>query len=172
MTKAPAKGEYPSHCGGCVRARLYDWCFWRRFPVTPSAFQPSNAGSTDAIVSKFDPTGSFLVYSTNIGGSSTDEGLGIVVDPIRQRHDYGNYNVPQFSNDTRSFAQRYFGAEPDAFVAKLNADGTALIYSTFLGGVDGFNFGRSVATDGSGNAYVTGNTIASDFPTTPELSRR
>ncbi|CAH0122643.1 SBBP repeat-containing protein [Paenibacillus sp. CECT 9249] len=56
---------------------------------------------------------------------------------------------------------------PDAFVAKLNADGTALIYSTFLGGVDGFNFGHSVATDGSGNAYVTGTTNATDFPTTP-----
>ncbi|WP_339220076.1 SBBP repeat-containing protein [Paenibacillus sp. FSL W7-1332] len=93
--------------------------------------------------------------------------LGLSWIPFGNAMITGITTSPNFPTTPGALRSVISELSPDAFVAKLNADGTALIYSTFLGGVDGFNFGRSVATDGSGNAYVTGNTIASDFPTTP-----
>jgi hypothetical protein len=105
-----------------------------------------------------DPT---LDYSTYLGGSNgTDEGLGIAVDG------YGNAYVTGFTNST-NFPHTTGGSYKgnyDAFVTKLNASGSALLYSTYLGG-SGTDWGLGIAVDGYGNAYVTGKTNSNDFPT-------
>ncbi|MFK4168748.1 SBBP repeat-containing protein [Paenibacillus lautus] len=137
------------------------------FPVTPGAFQPANAGNQDVIVAKLDPTGSFLIYSTFIGGSSFDGGNAIAVDPFGNAIIAGATNSPNFPTTPGALRTVFSGQSSDAFVSKLNADGTALIYSTYFGGVNGSISVFGVATDSSGNAYVTGGTHASDFPTTP-----
>ena len=151
------------------------------FPTTAGAFQRTYAGSGDTFVLKLDPTGSGLVYSTYLGGSGNDEPqypyteAQIAVDPS------GNAYVTgwTFSTDfpttpgalktelgvvTCGGVEPYTWPCPDAFVAKLNASGSDLIYSTYLGG-DNTDGGAAIAADASGNAYVTGVTSSTNFPT-------
>ena len=110
----------------------------------------------------YDPTRALvidpvLVYSTYLGGNSYDYGAGIAVDSL------GNAYV------TGSTIGFYYPPESDedAFVAKLNPSGSALVYSTHLGGSN-YDYGQGIAVDRGGNAYVTGYTGSSDFPTTSE----
>src|SRR5213593_2593929 len=144
------------------------------FPTTPGTFQTTPGGGlADAFVTKLDPTGSALVYSTYLGGSSTDDGHGIAVDPNCSVNCNAYVTGETASRDfptTPGAAQTTFGGVGligfDAFVTKLNPTGSALVYSTYLGGsVDDSGFG--IAVDAAGNAYVTGLTTSSDFPTTP-----
>jgi hypothetical protein len=135
------------------------------FPTTPGAFQSAFGGPFyDAFVTKLEIDGTSLVYSTYLGGSSDDDALGIAVD-----HD-GNAYVTGYTSSTdfptKNAAQPTIGGDYDAFVTKLNSSGTALIYSTFLGGAL-FDAGGSIATDSCGNAYVTGITLSPNFPATP-----
>jgi hypothetical protein len=121
----------------------------------------------DAFVAKLNPTGSALVYSTYLGGSRHDTGQSIAVDAAGNAYvtgwtmssDFPTFNPLQLSNE---------GGNGDAFVAKLNAYGSALMYSTYLGG-SGYDAGSGIAVDGAGNAYVTGYTESSDFPTANPL---
>ena len=103
-----------------------------------------------------------LVYSTYLGGSGTDFGTGIAVDSS------GNAYVTGFTTSTNfptmNPLQATYGGGYDAFVAEINPTGSALVYSTYLGG-SGDDFGRGIAVDSSGNAYVIGNTLSTDFPT-------
>jgi hypothetical protein len=134
------------------------------FPTTRGAFQTTLAGFDDAFVSKLNPAGSALVYSTYLGGSSYDEGDGIAVDTSGNAHVTGLTHSSDFPTTAGAF-QTKPGGGFDAFVSKLNPAGSALFYSTYLGGgSDDFGFG--IAVDTSGNAYVTGSTYSSDFPTT------
>lgn len=131
------------------------------FPMARS-LQESNRGRGDAFVTKLDPTGTTLVYSTYIGGRGGDHGTGIAVDS------YGNAYVVGYTDSadfpTANPFQASFNDVIDSFVVKLNAAGSALIYSTYLGG-DGGDFASAIALDAEGNAYVTGNTFSTDFPT-------
>lgn len=107
-----------------------------------------------------------LEYSTYLGGSSDDMGNGIKVDASGNAFIVGTTQSPNFP--TTAGALRRTGAvnnSLEAFVTKINATGTALIYSTFIGGTN-FEWGRAIAIDAAGNAYVTGQTKSSNFPTT------
>jgi hypothetical protein len=126
--------------------------------------QPTNAGSSDAFVTKLNPSGSALVYSTYLGGSSVDHGSGIAVDSSGDAYVAGNTQSTDFPITNGAF-QPTFGGAFDAFVAKLNSTGSAVVYSTYLGG-SSYDYGSGIALDNSGDAYVTGTTCSTNFPTT------
>jgi len=135
------------------------------FP-TLSPVQPANAGSTDVFVAKLNPTGSALLYSTYLGGSAFDRGNGIAVDGSGSPYVTGETNSIDFP--TSNPVQPASGGLADAFVAKLNPTGSALVYSTYLGGTDD-DVGFGIAVDGSRNAYITGWTRSTNFPTVNPL---
>jgi hypothetical protein len=140
------------------------------FPTTTGAFQTTFSGLDDAFVTKLNPTGSVLVYSTYLGGSGGyDHGNGIAVDAAGNAYVTGQtvpYTIYSSNFPTTTWAfQTTLGGGYDAFVTKLNPTGSALVYSTYLGGNDN-DQGFGIAVDAAGNAYVTGYTNSSDFPTT------
>jgi uncharacterized repeat protein (TIGR01451 family) len=120
------------------------------FPVK-NAYQSHFGGQQDAYVAKFSPTGG-LVYSTYIGGSSSEEARAIAVDQQGNAYITGWTNGG-FPTTTGSFHPSTQGG---IFVASLSANGSALRYSGMLGGVDQNSVGYGIAVDKSGNAYVTG----------------
>ena len=138
------------------------------FPTTPGAFQTAFGGVFDAFVTKLNPTGSMLVYSTYLGGSNDDDGGGLAIDTVGNAYVTGRTASSNFPTTAGAFDTTFNGAT-DAFVAKVDATGSGLVYSTFLGGSgfenSVFSFG-GIVVDASGNAYVTGGTESSDFPTT------
>ncbi len=126
------------------------------FPTTSGAFQTTFGGDNDVFVSKLDPSGTTLIYSTYLGGIGDDYGQGIAVDGS------GNAYVTGAAYDTfpvtsGAYQTTFYGGGVinDAFVTKLNSAGTSLVYSTFLGGSPGA-WGFGITVDGSGDAYVTG----------------
>ena len=137
------------------------------FPTTPGAFQTVFGGGIDAFVTKLNSTGSALAYSTFLGGNSGDEGNAIAVDNSGNAYLIGetaSVNFPTFPTVT-PLQSAFAGGLFDSFVTKLNASGSALVYSTYLGGA-ATEFGRGIAVDSAGNAYVTGQTNSTTFPTT------
>lgn len=131
------------------------------FPVV-SPFQQSLGGGEDAFVAKFDSTSGRLLYSTYLGGSDIEEGASISVEPLGSVYVTGVTTSSDFA--TRNPVQPTFGGgQSDAFIAKFTPGGSALIYSTYLGGSKS-EAGRAIASDGSGHAYVTGFTQSRDFP--------
>lgn len=121
---------------------------------------------TDVFLAKFSPTGS-LLYSSYLGGTGQDRGNGIAVDGSGNVYLTGGTGSSDFPT-ANAFQARFGGAILDAFVAKLNASGSALLYSTYLGGT-GVDEGSQIALDSSGNAYVTGYTGSSNFPVARSL---
>ena len=138
------------------------------FPTTPGSFATTFGGPADAFVTKLAANGAALVYSTYLGGSNYDRGSGIAVDSAGSAYVTGWSNSIDFPTTSGAFDTTYNGGF-DAFVTKLDAAGSALMYSTYLGGSLGDigDLGEGIAVDVSGNAYVTGMTNASDFPSTP-----
>ena len=136
------------------------------FPTTSGAFDRSHNGYDDAFVVKLNSTGSVLVYATFLGGSSDEWSSAIVVDGSGAAHVTGFTYSSNFPTTSGAFDRSHNGGDYDAFVAKLNATGSALTYATFLGGNDR-DFGSALAIDPGGAVYVTGYTSSSDFPTTP-----
>ena len=134
------------------------------WPVTPGAFDTTN-NNGDAFVTKFNPAGSALVYSTFIGGSDFDAVGGIVLDPAGNAWLTGNTSSVDFPVTAGAPDTTYNGGGSDAIIAELNATGTALPFSTFLGGsvTEG---GIDIARDPTGNLYVAGQTASQDFPVT------
>ena len=132
------------------------------FP-TANALQPVFGVPIDAFVAKLDPTGSQLVYSTYLGGGRTDRGYGIAVDALGQAYVTGL--TSSFDFPTANALQSAFGGFQDAFVAKLDPTGSALVYSTYLGGSDS-DSSHALTVDNAGNAYVTGTTESTEasFP--------
>ena len=118
-------------------------------------------GATNVFVTKLNPSGNTLVYSTYLGGNAIDVGHGIVVDDSGYAYISGRTLSSDFP--TESEYQTYQG-DWDGFVTKLNSSGNALVYSTYVGGSD-TEFCYAIAVNSSGNAYVTGYTTSSDFPT-------
>jgi hypothetical protein len=136
------------------------------FPTTPGAFQTTFEGSYKAFVTKINATGSALIYSTYLGGSSYDGGSGIAVDGEGNSYVTGYTESTDFPVTPGAF-QTTFKGSADAFVTKFNPSGSALVYSTYIGGSGDLNFGSSIAVDGTGKAYVTGQTTSTNFPITP-----
>jgi hypothetical protein len=139
------------------------------FPTTPNAFQKTcgtdgtcNGGLADAFVTVYKADGSGFVYSTFLGGESTDQGYGIAVDSVGDAYVTGATASLHFP--LKSPIQPTYGGDQDAFVAALNPAGSALLYSTYLGGSLN-DTGTGIAIDGGNNVYVTGQTGSSDFPT-------
>jgi hypothetical protein len=137
------------------------------FPSTRRSFEPTHQGevnSLDAFVVKLKVDGSGLVFGSFLGGKCNDAITGIAVDDHENVVVTGSTVSQDFPTTASAFGKRYGGNE-DAFVAKLNADGSKLLASTFLGGT-AFDRAQGIALDTAGNAYVTGWTTSSDFPTT------
>ncbi|MCW3095847.1 MAG: Cell surface protein, partial [Chthonomonadaceae bacterium] len=143
------------------------------FPTTPGVFQPANHTKVlnNAFVTKLNPTGTALVYSTYLGGTSIDQAYAIAIDSSGSAYVTGAAYSHDFPTTpgvvqptTKAFQNMFPG---NAFVTKLNPTGTALAYSTYLGGSKGGDTGAGIAVDNNGNAFVTGITFSSDFPTTP-----
>ncbi|MEW4228873.1 SBBP repeat-containing protein, partial [Priestia megaterium] len=134
------------------------------FPTTAGAFDTTYNDNVDAFVTKLNPTGSALVYSTYLGGSDSDQGLGIAVDTGGNAYVTGYTQSANFPTTAGAFDTTY-NDNGDAFVTKLNPTGSALVYSTYLGGSDS-DLGLGITVDTGGNAYVTGYTQSANFPTT------
>jgi hypothetical protein len=144
------------------------------FPVTAGAFDESLSGTVDAFVTKLDPSGASLEYSTYIGGAlgSGDVGYGIAVEGDGTAHVVGKTYATDFPTTPGAFDETCgsgaCSTQPDLFVTKLNATGTALDFSTFVGGIgeEPVNY-PTLAIDAAGATYITGDTTSTDFPTTP-----
>lgn len=143
------------------------------FPLSSGALQSTYGGADsniqgvtgDVFVSKLDPTGKTLLYSTYVGGSADDNAYGIAVDSAGNAYLTGATDSPDFPV-TQGALQTSFGGGPDdVFIFKLNATGSALVYSTYLGTSLGGERGFGIAIDAAGDAYVTGD-AAPDFPVT------
>lgn len=136
------------------------------FCATPGA---PIAPCFDAFVTKLNSTGSGLLYSTFLGGHSRDEGHAIAVDSSGSIYVAGTTNSSNFPTanpvQPQLTGSGSFIPASDAFITKFNTAGSALIYSTYLGGSGFGEHLGGMAIDAQGNAYVTGNTGASDFPT-------
>jgi hypothetical protein len=140
--------------------------FSSNFP-TANAFQAANAGAQNAFVTKLAAGGNSLVYSTYLGGSggalgALESGSGIAVDSLGEAFVTGTTSSSNFPI-AAAFQPAPGGGTSTAFVSKLNALGTSLAYSTYLGG-SSMDFGQAIALDLVGNAYVAGYTASADFP--------
>lgn len=132
------------------------------FP-TQNAIQSQPTPGGDVFVTKFNPAGSGLVYSTLLGGNWVDQASGMALDAAANVHIVG-YTLSTDFPTQNPFQGRAFGS--DAFVAKINSSGSGLVYSSFLGGTEGATQAFAVAVDGGGNAFLTGTTSAPNFNTT------
>src|SRR5713226_4438228 len=136
------------------------------FPTLGPAFA-NNAGLSDIFVTKINAAGSAIIYSTYIGGSGLDGGDGIAVDNSGNAYVVGRVDSSStnFPTTNGAFATTYRGGDFDGVLFKLNAQGNALVYSTFLGGEENDST-EGIAVDANGNAYVTDGTKSQGFPTT------
>jgi len=130
------------------------------FPST-GGFDTTLAGSYDATLTKLSASGA-LLWSTYLGGGGTDFGRGVAVDGSGNAYLTGETNSADFP--TSGGLDTTYAAPNDAFVTKVSASGT-LLWSTYLGGSSG-DEANAIAVDSAGNAFVTGLTYSSDFPTT------
>ncbi len=137
----------------------------RDFTVV-NAMQSTKSTSLDAFVSKLNPTGSNLVYSTYLGGNGDDQANSLSLDPDNNVYLTGVTTSTNFP--LKDATQKVIGGEQDAFMTKLNALGTALDFSTYLGGI-GSESGLSIIVDGKANVFMTGITNSMDFPMTKPL---
>jgi len=147
------------------------------FPTTSGVLQPDfGTGNTHAFVSKLNPSGTELVYSTFLGGhtplagAENDNDTGIAVDGSGNTYLTGTTNAEDFPTTSGAFKEtaptKTVAGDISGFIAKLNANGTALIYATYIGGT-GSDVPGGVKIDAGGNAYVAGYTGSTNFPTTP-----
>ncbi len=134
------------------------------FPTTPGALKRTLGGIEDAFVAKLNSTGSALVYSTYLGGSSTDFALSIALDAAGNTYVTGGTSSADFPVSPGAFQTSFRGGIDDAFVTKVNPSGSAIVYSTYLGGA-GSDEGFGIAVDASDSAYISGETTSTNFPT-------
>ncbi len=135
------------------------------YPTTAGAFDTTHNGTDDVAVTKLNPTGTSLVYSTFLGGSSIDFPSSIAINAGGEVYINGGTDdgVTDFPTNAGSYDTTHNGAN-DVFVTRLSADGATLVYSTFIGGASIDN-GFGLAIDAGGNAYVSGQ-AGTGFPTT------
>jgi hypothetical protein len=140
------------------------------FPAKVGPDLTFNGGSMDAFVAKLNPSGTALVYCGYIGGSGNDYGYGIAVDLSGNAYVTGYTSSKEYTFPVSVGPKLIHRGLYDVFVAKVNARGTALDYCGYIGGI-GNDYGRSIAVDGTGNAYITGYTSSkeSSFPVSGDL---
>lgn len=132
------------------------------FPVTDGALQTARRGGADAFVARVRPDGSGLAYSTYYGGEAQEAANAIAVDAAGNAYFTGLTYSSQLPLTPQAY-QRLSTQGPDAFVAKLNPSGAALLYSTYLGG-DNEDVGLTIAVNRQGEAYIGGQTNSPNFP--------
>lgn len=135
------------------------------FPTTSGALQilfSVGNGDYDGFVTKLNPTGSGLVWSTFLGGTENDAGIGIALGPGNTVYVVGGSGSTEYPTSPGAYQPSNLGT--DAILTVLNATATGLVYSTFLGGSFSMDRANAVAVDAAGNAYVAGQTISEDFP--------
>ncbi len=154
---------------GNVYVAGYTWS--RDFPTTPNAYQTYYGGGwMDAFVCKLDGKGT-IVYSTLLGGSKDDKGSDIAVDALGYAYITGNTWTDDFPLTENAIQRRFGGGQSDAFICKLDPDGSNLVYSTLLGGWDR-DRGYGIDIDKEGAAYVCGLTESYDMPITSTAIQR
>jgi len=135
------------------------------FPKAGSPFQTTLKGTANVFVSKFDPTGETLLFSTYLGGSKTDTPAGIAVDTAFNVIVTGNTSSGNFPTSSSAFQTTPVNtSNKHAFVSKLDPTGHTLLYSTYLSG-SGLDTSTGVAVDPSANIYVTGTTTSTEVDT-------
>jgi len=144
------------------------------FPTTPGAYQAPNSRT---FVTKFNPNGTGLIYSAQLAGDNNDAVNAIALDSSGNAYVTGQTSSSAFPTTIGAVKRVKAPLYYNAFLSKLNASGSALIYSTFLGGSvaddpGSGDSGQSIGIDGSGNAYVAGITFSADFPTSPNAYLR
>ena len=136
------------------------------FPTTTGAFQTSNAGGgTDLFVFRLAADGSDVEWSTYVGGSGADFPYDIAVDGNGLPVVVGRTNSTDLPTTLDSFDPLHTGSDHEGFIMKLNAMGTGLVFSTYLGGYNTDEV-AAVTLDGADDIYVAGNTLSPDLPTT------
>ncbi len=143
------------------------------FPTLNALAPNFSGGGLDAFVAKLNPSGTALIYSTYLGGSMSENegGLGrIAVDSEGAAYVTGITDSTDFPT-AQALQPTYAGGAYDAFVTKISPDGSALVYSTYLGGsgAESEYSSNAIAVDAAGNAYVAGTTDSEDFPTVNPL---
>jgi F5/8 type C domain-containing protein/Big-like domain-containing protein/beta-propeller repeat-containing protein len=146
------------------------------FPTTPGAYDASYNGGdapvpTDAFIFKLEPGATALLYSTLLGGSRNDDPVGIAVDSAGNAYVGGTTSSLNFPWTPNAF-EMVARSGQDVFFTKLNPAGSALLYSTALGGYAGADEARAFAIGPSGEAYLAGVTTSFDFPVTAGAARR
>jgi hypothetical protein len=131
-----------------------------------NAYDNFYGGGYDVFVTKLNPAGDDLVYSTYLGASNNERGLSIAVDASGSAYVTGVAQFGGFPTTLGAYDRTYNGGNSDVFVTKFTPDGTALAYSTYIGGASDVEEGFGIAVDASGSAYITGYTESNDFPTT------
>jgi Beta-propeller repeat len=155
--------EFPSHVAVDAAGNLFITGSIRstNFPTTAGAFDTTQNGAFDVYLTKLNAAGSGLVFSTFLGGSGFDSSDGLAVDSAGNSYLSGGAGSVDFPTTAGAFDTLTDGN--DAFVAKFNPAGSALVFSTFLGGTSS-DGASALALDGGGNIWVTGATNSTDFP--------
>jgi hypothetical protein len=141
------------------------------FP-TQSPFQANPGGQKDVFISKINAAGTALIFSTYLGGGGSDVAYGLALDSSDNVYVTGYTNSGGANNTTnfplQSPLQASLGGFVNAFVTKLNSSGSALVYSTYLGG-SYIDIANGIAVDSTGAAYVVGYSYSKNFPTVSPL---
>jgi hypothetical protein len=148
-------GDGQAHVAGNTSSAL--------FPTTAGALQPAKAALTDAFVARLSLDGQELLYSTFLGAEGHDQAWDLALDDAGRVHVAGSTGSAGFPT-VAAFQPTYGGGQSDGFVARLDPDGAALEYSSFLGG-SGLDSTQAVAVDATGAAWLAGITHSTDFPT-------
>jgi hypothetical protein len=137
------------------------------FPTTPGAYDRVYSGLGDVFVSKLSANGSTLLWSTFLGGTSLqfDYGYAVAMDPAGNPIVTGYTRSEDFPTTAGAYDTSYNG-EADVFVSKLSANGSSLVWSTFIGGPQ-HDIGYDLELDSEGNPIVAGRTLSDSYPTTP-----
>ena len=133
------------------------------FPTTSGGVQTTPGGASDVFVSKFNPSGSGLLFSIYLGGNGADTASAILLDSSGDIYLVGSTSSTNFPTTTGAL-QTTYGGNGDAFLTELKPDGSALVYSTYLGGSQADN-ATALALDSAGDVFLTGSTQSHDFPT-------
>gem|GEM_PF-1717444 len=141
-----------------------------KFPVTGGAYQREEQGNSDVFVSKLNSSGG-LVFSTFLGGEMYEDGRDIAVDGAGTIYVTGYTGSTDFPTTASAFSPIYNGGTHDIFVTRLSADGSSLVYSTFVGGSHS-DAAYGLTLESSGNVRVCGDSYSADFPTTADAADR
>jgi hypothetical protein len=153
-------------------AYVTGYTYSTNFPTTTGAFQRTSGAKSVAFVTKVNATGTAMSYSTYLGGTGTSTNAcaacatGIAVDPAGEAFVVGLTWETNFPTTAGAYQTTFAGGFHDAFVTKMNASGSGVVYSTYIGGT-GDDGATSVTIDSAGTAYIKGNTFSTNFPATP-----